>query len=166
MKKFLLSVGVVVSFALYSFARQHGLTDDDRTVPLVPPTIPSPTAPENPQPTPAGESPKPTNIPVPTAVPTRAGQYNDGTYMGDAADAFYGLIQVKAVIQNGRLADVQFLQYPNDRQTSIEINTQAMPWLKEEAIAAQSANVDIISGATDSSQAFRQSLGSALAKAK
>jgi uncharacterized protein with FMN-binding domain len=86
--------------------------------------------------------------------------------MGDAADAFYGLIQVKAVIQNGRLADVQFLQYPNDRQTSIEINTQAMPWLKEEAIAAQSANVDIISGATDSSQAFRQSLGSALAKAK
>jgi uncharacterized protein with FMN-binding domain len=41
-----------------------------------------------------------------------------------------------------------------------------MPYLKQEAIAAQSANVNIISGATDSSYAFRQSLASALAQAK
>ena len=92
--------------------------------------------------------------------------YKDGTYTGSSADAFYGTIQVQATIQNGKIADVQFLQYPNDRSESIQINQQAMPMLKQEAIQAQSANVDIVSGATDSSQAFMQSLASALSQAK
>ena len=94
------------------------------------------------------------------------GTYKDGTYTGSAVDAFYGTIQVQAVVQNGKLTDVQFLQYPNDRSRSIAINTAAMPMLKQEAIQAQSASVDIVSGATDSSQAFAQSLASALSQAK
>lgn len=103
-----------------------------------------------------------------TAVPTplsSKNKFRDGSYTGSVADAFYGNIQVKAIIQNGQVSDVQFLQYPNDRRTSIEINTQAMPILRDEAIAAQSAHVDIVSGATDTSQAFIQSLGSALRQA-
>jgi len=60
---------------------------------------------------------------------------------------------------------VQFLQYPSDRNTSIRINSRAMPILKQEAISAQNANVNIVSGATDSSQAFQQSLASALSQA-
>ena len=92
--------------------------------------------------------------------------YKDGEYTGNAADAYYGYIQVKATIQNGKIADVQFLQYPNDRHESREINDQAMPILKSEAIQAQSAHVDIVSGATDSSQAFIESLGNALVQAK
>src|SRR5579864_5836644 len=60
------------------------------------------------------------------------GAYKDGTYTGSAADAFYGTIQVKAVVQNGKLTDVQFLQYPNDRDESIQINQSAMPILKQE----------------------------------
>jgi len=79
---------------------------------------------------------------------------------------FYGLVQVKAVIQQGKIADVQFLQYPNDRRTSIRINNIAMPYLVTEAIQAQSAQVDIISGATLTSEAFAESLQSALATAK
>jgi uncharacterized protein with FMN-binding domain len=75
-------------------------------------------------------------------------------------------VQVKAVIQAGKIADVQFLQYPNDRRTSIRINNIAMPYLITEAIQAQSAQVDVISGATLTSQAFAQSLQSALATAK
>lgn len=93
------------------------------------------------------------------------GTYRDGTYTGSVADAYYGYIQVRAVIQQGKIADVAFLQYPNDRRTSIEINSQALPLLKVEAIQAQSAQVDIVSGATDSSIAFRESLASALAQA-
>ena len=92
--------------------------------------------------------------------------YKDGTYTGATADAFYGTIQVKATIQNGKIADVQFLQYPNDRMRSIAINTVAMPNLKQEAIQAQSANVNVVSGATDSSNAFKQSLADALNQAK
>jgi uncharacterized protein with FMN-binding domain len=97
---------------------------------------------------------------------TATGQYADGTYTGSAADAYYGTIQVRAVVLGGKIADVQFLQYPNDRRTSIDINSQAMPLLKNEAIKAQSAQVDIVSGATDSSQAFRESLSSALSQAQ
>jgi uncharacterized protein with FMN-binding domain len=92
--------------------------------------------------------------------------YKDGMYTGSAADAFYGTIQVQATIQNGKITDVQFLQYPKDRDDSVQINQSAMPQLKQEAIQAQSANVDIVSGATDSSQAFMQSLTNALTQAK
>src|SRR5258708_7391754 len=60
--------------------------------------------------------------------------YKDGTYTGSSADAFYGTIQVRAIVQNGKLADVQFLQYPNDQSTSVSINQSAMPVLKQEAI--------------------------------
>ena len=116
-----------------------------------------------------------TSVSVPTPEPiippkkiavVKKNLYADGTYTGNAADAYYGNIQVQAVIQNGRIVDVQFLQYPGDRSTSRYINSMAMPALKSEAISAQSANVDIVSGATDSSQAFRQSLGSALTQAR
>jgi uncharacterized protein with FMN-binding domain len=82
------------------------------------------------------------------------------------ADAQWGYIQVKAIISNGKITDVQFLQYPNERDRSIMINSYADPQLTSEAIAAQSANVDAITGATDTSQAFIQSLSDALSQAK
>ncbi len=94
------------------------------------------------------------------------GQYADGTYTGAAADAYYGTVQVQAVVQDGALASVTFLQYPSDRRTSQQINSRAMPILKSEAIQAQSANVSGVSGATHTSEAFIQSLGDALAQAK
>jgi uncharacterized protein with FMN-binding domain len=73
---------------------------------------------------------------------------------------------VQAVISNGKIVDVQFLQYPNTHGTSIRINSQAMPYLTQEAIQSQSANVNIVSGATDTSIAFQQSLAVALTQAK
>ncbi|MET2829900.1 FMN-binding protein [Mesorhizobium shangrilense] len=91
--------------------------------------------------------------------------FADGTYTGPVADAYYGLIQIQASIQGGRLTALKILKYPNDRRTSISINRQALPMLRDEAISAQSANVDIISGATLTSRAFIQSLGGALKKA-
>lgn len=100
-----------------------------------------------------------------TPTTNNSGQYKNGTYTGSVTDAFYGNYQVQAVISGGKLTDVIFLQYPNDNPTSRSINTQAAVFLKQEAIAAQSATVDIVSGASDSSQAFRQSLGSALSQA-
>ena len=108
--------------------------------------------------------PKPVIAPVSKSRPV--GAFTDGTYTGVVSDAFYGNIQVQAIIRNGALADVVFLQYPNDRNHSVEINNYAMPLLKSEAVTAQSANVDTISGASASSQAFVQSLQSALNQAK
>ena len=92
--------------------------------------------------------------------------YKNGTYTGPQIDAYYGMVQVEAIVQNGKIADVQFLEYPNDRRTSQSINSVAMPYLQQEAVQAQSANVDLISGATLTSQAFIMSLQSALSSAK
>jgi len=128
---------------------------------------PTPTPVSTVTPTPAPTpSPTPAPTPTPTPVAKPTGQYLDGTYTGSGADAYYGTVQVQAVIQGGKLTAVNFLQYPSDRRTSQYINAQAMPQLKSEAISAQSANVSGVSGATDTSQAFIQSLGSALAQAK
>jgi len=66
---------------------------------------------------------------------------------------------------NGAIADVQFLQYPQDNGHSRQVSAKAIPILKQEAIAAQSAQVNIVSGATATSQAFQQSLADALAQA-
>jgi uncharacterized protein with FMN-binding domain len=93
------------------------------------------------------------------------GQYKNGSYTGSEADAQWGYVQVKITVQNGKLTNVQFLEYPNHRDRSVEINNYAMPQLTSEAISAQSAQVDIISGATDTSEAFIQSLGDALSQA-
>jgi uncharacterized protein with FMN-binding domain len=112
-------------------------------------------------------TPAPATAASPTATPAPVlGQYKDGDYTGTEVDAYYGLVQVQATIKQGKLTDVQFLEYPNDRRTSIRINTIAMPDLQQEAIQAQSAQVDTISGATLTSEAFVQSLQVALNSAK
>jgi len=101
-----------------------------------------------------------------TPPPVASGQiFKDGQFIGTTADAYYGLVQVKAVISNGKITDIIFLSYPKDRQTSVLINEQALPVLKTEAIAAQSASVNIVSGATFTSQAFIASLTAALNQA-
>ncbi len=99
------------------------------------------------------------------AAGSRQSQYKDGAYTGPVVDAYYGLMQIQAIIKGGRLQSIKVLQYPNDRRTSIFINRQALPMLRDEVISAQSANVDIVSGATLSSEAFIQSLGAAISKA-
>lgn len=78
----------------------------------------------------------------------------------------WGWVRVQAVIQNGKISDVRFLEYPNDRRTSVRINTTVISYLRSEAIQAQNANVDIISGATLTSEAFTESLQTALDTAR
>jgi uncharacterized protein with FMN-binding domain len=156
MKKLILAASVVAMFVLYSIHQRR----EDANAVVVPAAVKS-------SPTPAAQAPASADASnSPASSSAAASAYRDGQYTGPAANAYYGYIQVKAVIQGGQITDVQFLQYPNDRDTSRQINTQAMPYLTQEAIQAQSAHVDIISGATDSSQAFIESLGAALAKAQ
>ena len=191
MKKFFLSTLIIATFVFYVFL-QRGKSPELAAlptpvvavntnsssslldVPVASNTTPGPASPPDPTPTTpvATPQPKPTPAPTPAPIatpppsPKNNSIYADGAYVGNSADAYYGNIQVKAIIQNGRITDVQFLDYPHDRRTSQMINSQAMPYLTSEAIQAQSAQVDIVSGATDSSMAFIQSLTSALAKAR
>lgn len=95
----------------------------------------------------------------------RRGSYVDGSYTGTTEDAYYGMVQVKAIVTNGKITDVQFLQHPSSHENSIFINGRAMPLLIQEALQVQSAQVDGVSGATFTTGAFKQSLAAALAKA-
>jgi uncharacterized protein with FMN-binding domain len=97
---------------------------------------------------------------------TSGALYKDGTYTGSVADAQWGYVQIQAVIQNGKITSVSFLQHPSDRSRSVTINDYADPQLVNEAIQVQSAQVDIVTGATDTSDAFIQSLSDALSQAK
>ncbi len=103
---------------------------------------------------------------LPTTTQTQQAFYKDGEYTGKDTDTIFGKVQVAAVISGGKLVDVKFLHFPNDRTTSINISNTSLPLLKNEAIIAQSANVDIVSGATQTSEGFSQSLAAALALAK
>jgi uncharacterized protein with FMN-binding domain len=106
-------------------------------------------------------------VATPAALTVAAGPSGlaDGTYTGPAVDAYYGLVQVQAIVQSGKLSAIKILRYPSDRRTSVAINRQALPMLRDEVIAAQSARVDIISGATLTSEAFIESLSRALQQA-
>lgn len=92
--------------------------------------------------------------------------YKDGTYTGDSTDAFYGKIQAVVTVSGGRITSVDVPVSPNDQQNSIQINSEALPILKQEVIQAQKAQVSGVSGATQSSQAFVQSVQSALGQAQ
>ena len=93
------------------------------------------------------------------------GRYNDGEFVGEAADTEWGAVQVKVIVRDGSVTDVQFLQYPSHRRRSLEISGWALPALRSEAIRAQSAQVDFVSRATITAEGFQQSLATALGRA-
>jgi uncharacterized protein with FMN-binding domain len=92
---------------------------------------------------------------------SRAAGYPDGTFLGAAEYTKWGDLQVQVTIANGKIAAVTAVQSPSDRK-SARINARAQPVLEQEAVAAQSADVDIVSGATYTSETYKQSLQSAL----
>jgi uncharacterized protein with FMN-binding domain len=91
--------------------------------------------------------------------------FRDGTYTGASENAYYGRVQVQVTIASQKITGIKVLNYPQDRRTSRYINSQALPLLQREVIAANSANVDAISGATLTSEAYIRSLSTALQQA-
>jgi len=98
------------------------------------------------------------------ATPTPAGV--SGTFTGSDVSNRYGDVQVRVVVSNGHITDVAALRLPSDRATSAYISQVAGPMLRSEALHAQSARIDIISGATYTSVSYAQSLESALRQAR
>src|SRR5581483_4387848 len=168
MQKILLSFIVIALFLLYSLYSRSSLTANKiiSKTQILPNNRKISNSPiSTATPTPSTSSVL--NSPIsPTPTVTSSSLYKNGTFNGSSEDAFYGNVQVSITVSGGKITDVSFLDYPHDRGTSVEINSQAMPLLKQEAIQAQSANVDIISGATQTSNAFISSLSTALSKAK
>jgi uncharacterized protein with FMN-binding domain len=88
-----------------------------------------------------------------------------GTFTGDPVDTRYGTVQVAATLDHGRITSVKVLQSPTRRGRDQEISSYALPRLTEEAIGAQSAHIDAVSGASYTSQGYVESLQSALDQA-
>jgi uncharacterized protein with FMN-binding domain len=104
-------------------------------------------------------TPTSTSTPAPTQTATTGAQQ---VVDGRVVNTRYGPVQVEVTLKGSTITDVQALELPSDRRTSAEISQTVAPWLHDEALQAQSANIDIISGATYTSTAYAESLQSAL----
>lgn len=111
-----------------------------------------------------GERGQATAVPAVPAAP-RSLPSGASSFTGPVVRTQFGDIQVKVAVVGGKIVDVQALQLPYDRARSQYISQQVGPWLRSEAITAQSAQIDVISGATYTSLAYARSLDGALKQA-
>jgi uncharacterized protein with FMN-binding domain len=107
---------------------------------------------------PATHSKRAAQKPAAHATPRRV------SISGPSVDMDWGPVQVTIIVQGKSLVDVQATA-PMERARSNFINSQAIPWLRQETLQAQSANIDLIGGATLTSEAYIQSLQAALDQA-
>ena len=84
---------------------------------------------------------------------------------GSAVDTRWGPVQVRITVAGGRITAVDVVEYPSNNPKDQEINAYALPVLVKETLAAQSADIDMVSGATVTSDGYLQSLQSALDEA-
>jgi uncharacterized protein with FMN-binding domain len=87
-----------------------------------------------------------------------------GTFTGDPVQDNFGVVQATITVKGGKITNVS-ISAPLDNQISQMINSQAVPMLQSQALSAQSATINGVSGATETSYAFQQSLQGALSKA-
>ncbi|MDQ1687443.1 MAG: hypothetical protein QOK42_418 [Frankiaceae bacterium] len=84
------------------------------------------------------------------------------TVNGSSADTRYGPVQVQIRVRSGRILSADAIDYPQRSGRDREINDYAIPQLDQETVDAQSANIDTVSGATYTSDGYRESLQAAL----
>jgi uncharacterized protein with FMN-binding domain len=97
------------------------------------------------------------------AVPTTgAAAKAGGTYAGSVVQTRFGAVQVQITVNAGAITDVTALQLTDDDRKSIQISNRAAPLLRTEVLAAQSADVQTIGGATITSDAYLSSLQAAI----
>ncbi len=158
-KKVGVGISVFVVFILYSLAIRH------QNPVIAKPASLTTTSGSGNNTTASTQNSSGSSSPTSSSTTASTSSYKDGTFNGTTQNAYWGNVQVAAVISGGKLTDIKVLQYPNTHSTSVYINQQALPYLKQEAVQAQSANIQIISGATFTSQAYIQSLTDALSAA-
>ena len=129
--------------------------------------------------TPGGAAPATTATPAPSSsAGTASGGSNtgssaaapasggvSGTFTGSSVQTRFGAVQVQVTIADGSITDVTALQLTDKDQRSVSISDRAAPVLRQEVLTAQSADVQGVSGATYTSDAYLSSLQSALDQA-
>jgi uncharacterized protein with FMN-binding domain len=124
---------------------------------LVIPTQPAPTTPSTATNGTTGATSSPTTAPASATTTRRTAAGTDQPYQ-------YGDLAVDVVLTGSRISDVQVVQLHETDGRSASIDNQAIPYLRQQVLAAQSTNIDGVSGATYTSQAYIDSIQSALDK--
>ncbi|MFI2427100.1 FMN-binding protein [Streptomyces sp. NPDC018955] len=89
----------------------------------------------------------------------------DGTVTGDAAQTQYGAVQVRLTVSGGKITKAEAVQAPKGGQSD-QVTSNSVPRLNRATVTAQSADIDVVSGATYTSGGYKKSLQSALDKAR
>lgn len=145
------------SVAIVAIGWQAGVGTLASSLPTSAPVADAISAPVAPAP-----APTPATAAAPKAAPAAASTGTDGTFNGQTVTTRYGTIQVNAVISGGKITDVVAVKLTDQGRQSVSISTQAAPMVRSEVLAAQSAKVSNIGGATYTTQGYLQSLQSAL----
>ena len=109
-----------------------------------------------------GKPPKPKPAGVVRSPSPGTAQSSSVVVNGSPADTSYGPVQVQITVRSGHVVSARAVVFPEGSRRDREINQFAIPELNREAVAAQSANIDTISGATFTSDGYRRSLQAAL----
>jgi len=171
MKRIILAITLVLGSFGYAFYQKGAAatgaldTGTDNTLSLSDTGVTSPASAAS-LATEATGSTQSANVKTQTSTTVSKGQYRDGTYTGNAAYEPYGVVQVAIVVSGGKITDVKLLQVPRGERETNQISSYALPILVKETIAAQSANIDAVSGASLTSPAYVESLQSATASAR
>jgi uncharacterized protein with FMN-binding domain len=97
-----------------------------------------------------------------SSPPTGTSSTGTKTYNGSVASTRWGDVQVTITVKDGKITDVQVPVYPTANGRDQEINSYALPVLRQETLSAQSAGIDTVSGATVTSGGYIESLQAAL----
>lgn len=108
-------------------------------------------------------TPAPTPVVTKSTPPTPTANNANGTFTGSSVFVNYGTVQVEITVVNGKITDARALQAPTGR--SDRFTQYAVPVLRQQTLAAQSANIQGASGASYTSYGWYTSLQVALAKA-
>lgn len=108
-----------------------------------------------------GSASRPSASPAPAATAPATRSID-----GPVVPTSFGPVQVRVTVHGSQIVDVQALELPVDRARSQRISAQAGPELRTEALKAQSAKIDVVSGATYTSGGYSRSLQGALDAAR
>jgi uncharacterized protein with FMN-binding domain len=137
-------------------------------------TVPAAVSTTTPGSSPSAAAPSPSTVSPSTGSPTTPSSPSSAaastksaaakTVTGDSIDTRWGPVQVKITVSNGKITSATAVVYPQNNPRDQEINATAIPTLQQESVGQSTAKIDMVSGATYTSEGYLKSLQSALDK--
>jgi uncharacterized protein with FMN-binding domain len=174
MRRAILTLGTTAAglAALLSFKTHSSVADvaDPASSPAASSATGAPTAPVTPTTKPKARMTAPASPKAKASASAGSGSGSGGstatrTITGAVETTMYGPMQVKVTLEGQKITNVAVVQETNDGQESTQIDSFSIPKLNAETLAAQSARIDTVSGATQTSTGYIGSLQSALDQA-